>query len=371
MKTVRTYLKRYREALYLMFFLPQLACVSWGLGSGDWLYRLAFAGGIPFLLLSMAGEDYTARDMLYMGSVAFLSLWALVQNGSRSLILACMAVYGAKNLNLERILRYIFWCSATIVAARVCLCAAGILPNETVYIPKGGVWHTIYCYGFKTPNNLYFHLIIILMLAMVLYGGRICRTPVMLAVSSAAAAAMYGAYRGLLSRSGWMCFVLLAAMYVLAALLSRRHGKALRYVMTALILSPAVLCLLNWGMVYLYGRGWEIAQTANQLLTGRLSLAWEACSSYGISLFGSRGATQLDMLYVSMLLNYGIVLSVIAIGGYTVAMWRLCKKEERLALIAMTVMAAYSFMEVNAVNPMWNPFLLYMTIPLFGIPDRR
>lgn len=366
MNDVRNYLQRYRLQLYLIFYIPQLVCVSWGMGAGDSLYRVVFVVGIPFLLLSMAGERYTPGEWICMCLVTTLVIWAYVQNRNRSLILACMAAYGTKNLNLKSILRYILWISAAVVAVKVLLSGIGILPNEVVYLPKGEAWHIISCYGFSTPNNLYFHLVILVLLVMVLYGGRL-GTKIDIALWLSSAVVMYGAYRILMSRSGWMCALLLLILYGSMMFLTKR--KALRVLdrgMMILTAGPSVLCVLNWCAVYLYGKGWEGAELLNTLLTGRLHLAWQACSSYGIHLLGSRGAFQLDMLYISMLFNYGWILSVICMAAYTKAMWYLYRQREYLLLIAMLVLAVYSFVEVNAVNPIWNPFLLYIASPLFG-----
>lgn len=358
--TARTYLKRYREPLYLLFFLSQIGCVAWGLGSGDKLYKIVFAAGLPCLLLSMAGEYYSRKDIVFMAGMVILALCAFMRNGNRSLILACMAVYGTKNIDLRKVLSYTFWVFCVLMTIKIFLCVVGVLSNETVFIPKGNTWHTIYCFGFDTPNNLYFHLVVMVLLGMVLYGDEFRWTAVFLVVF-----VMYGAYRILMSRTGWICFLVLAALYILVFLLKRMKGVMLKYFMMAFVLSPAVLALLNWGFVYLYGKNIRMAEIVDGFMTGRLSLAWEAFAAYGISALGSKGAVQLDMLYSSMLLNYGIILSVICIGVCIKSMWRLYKKQKELLLIAMTVMAVYSFMEVNAINPMWNPFILYTMCSLF------
>lgn len=362
---VRTYLKTFREPFYLLFFIPQFACVSWGWGSADWPYRAAFAAGIPFLLLCMACEEYSLREAVKMAAFAVLIAWAYMQNRNRSLILACMAIYGVKGLDLKRILRWAFWVMLICMSLKVALCAAGILPNKVLELPKeNGVMYMIRCYGYDTPNNLFFHLVTVVLMAMALYGDAF-RWPALLVVLL-----MYGAYRVLISRTGWLCFLALAALYLSVSYLhSKKKEGMLSALRILMVLSPAFLFLLNLFLIYLQRIGMRVIVVVNRLLNGRLFFANEAFENIGISLLGSKNAVQLDMLYATMLLNYGVLLSIICIGAYSVAMWKLRKKKEDLLLIAMTVMAIYSFMEVNAINPMWNPFLLYVSVTLFETDD--
>ena len=355
------YMKKYREILFVLFFFPQFICVSLGLGSADWFYKVVFALGIPCLLLSMTGEDYSLKEAGRMIIVAVLALWAFLQNGNRSLILACMAIYGSKNLNLRNIMTWALWILVACMALKIFLSAVGLIPNKAVTLPKeGGKNYTIYCYGYDTPNNLYFHLNMVMSLVIVLYGRKL-RWMLILLIT----VVMYVSYRILMSRTGWICFLLLLILYFVFRLLNKWKHRVGEYFLIALVFSPIILCLLNLGIILIYDAEIQWTEIMNVLFTGRISLANKAIRVFGLSLLGSRGAEQLDMLYVSMLLNYGVVLTVICIGSYAKTMWKLYKKGDGLIVIAMSVIAAYSFMEVNAINPMWNPMLLYLSISLF------
>lgn len=359
LREIKKQLGIYREPLYMLFLIPQFICVAWGWGSADWPYRAAFAFGTICLLLSMAGTDYNIKEVLVMGGLTVLAAVAFYQNKNRSLILACMAVFGCKNMNLKKILKYVFWILAVCMTVKIVLCAVGILPNEMLSLPKeNGKHYILYGYGYDTPNNLYFHLVICVMLAMVLYGERIRWSAVFLVT-----AFMCGAYKVLFSRTGFLCYLLLLVLYILYSCL--RNPKARLWMLRLLSLSPVILCLLNWGLVHLYETETGFIAFLNQLLNSRLYLASQAFGRYSISLFGSKGAVQLDMLYSTMLLNYGVILSVVCVGAYAMTMFRLCNEKRGLVVIAMTVLAVYSFMEMNVINPMWNPFLLFLVLVLF------
>lgn len=362
MNKVRSYLKKYREPFYLCFFLPQFLCVSWGLGSGEGLYRLVFAAGLPFLCLSMLGEEYSLRDIIKMAAFGALVLWAFFQNRNRSLILACMAVFGAKNIDVRKILKYTFWILSISILLKTLSCAVGILPNKELELPKeNGVRYTIYSYGYDTPNNLYFHLVIAVLLGMVLYGEKFSWLKF-----GSVFLIMYGAYQILISRTGWICFLAAALLYLMEHFLKRFSLKAgIKWTGRLMVCSVVGLCALDWGLIYLWKSGYSWLSFLNSTLNNRIVLAYQAFQKIGISFLGSRGAVQLDMLYATMLLNYGLLLSVLCIYGYTRLLYRMYREKEGMFLIALTVIALYSFMEVNAINPMWNPFLLLLAGEIF------
>lgn len=353
------YIQHKRELLYYLFIVPQFLCVSWGVGSADFAYRVVFGPCCICLFLCMAGTSYNPREKFWICCITALSLVAFLKNGNRSLLLAIMAVFGCKDVDIWRLLKYLFWILVICLTLKVSMSAIGIVPNEVVNIPKDGEYQSIYCFGYSTPNNLYFHLVVCVLLAMVLYGQH--NFVFVLAFSTVF---MCGAYRILKSRSGFVCFLLSIFLYTLYYYLKKRDK--VEVFLELLTISPVVLCLMNFGFIKLYGLGGEWIELLNHFLTGRLNLAWNAFFEYGITLTGSRGAVQLDMLYATMLLNYGIVLSGMCLRGYIKTMQRLCMDKQGMVTIAMSVLAVYSFMEVNAINPMWNPFILFLVVALFN-----
>ena len=355
-------LRQYRELYYLIFFIPQLACVSWGLGSGDWMYQAVFGLGLPFLLLSMAGGEYCLVDWGKILFILFFAGWAFLRNGSRSLILSFLAVAGAKGLDIKRLLKISFWILLATMAVKVSLSAMGILPNVSVYLPKeDGVWYTIYSFGYASPNNLYFHLTM-----AVLLGAAVCGERVRWLAAAGVTVGMYFMYRLLRCRTGWICFLFFLGLYALCRVSRDRGWVQLRWMLDrGMTVSYGVFALLNWGMLFAYAQGAGCMKQINTVMNNRFGWAADAVCSWGLSLLGSSGAGQLDMLYASLLVNYGILTTALFIGAHIRAMWVLHKKQEYLVLVGMTTAALYSFMEVNAVNLMWNPFLLYLTIPLF------
>lgn len=354
--------RKYRKIFYFIFFTLQFASVSWGLGSGDRLYRLIFGISMPFLLLAAFGGEYTKAEWGRICFIIFLAAWAYLQNGSRSLILSFMAVAGAKNMDVKKILKASFWILLVCMTVKISLCILGILQNEAFFLPKeNGIWHTIYSYGYASPNNLYFHLMMAVLLGAAVYGERAGAF-----VVAVVTAAMYIWYEVLMCRTGWFCYLFFLILYILCRIARQKGWIRLRqFLDIGMVGSYGMLAALNWGMVFAYAKGMGWMKRINTLMNNRFGWALTAFESTGFSFLGGRGAGQLDMLYSSMLVNYGILTTGLFIGAHIKAMWVLHKEREYLVLACMTAVALYSFMEVNAVNLMWNPFLLYLTIPLF------
>lgn len=356
---IKLWLEKKRQLLYLLFLLPQVACVSLGVGSSDLLYRTVFALGLPFLFLCIAGTKYEKRELILMVGVVALTAVAFFNNGNRSLILACMAVFGCKAIDVPYILRYSFRVMLVGILGTVMLSAFGILPNIAHSLPKeDSIYYTIYSYGFDTPNNLYFHLVILVLLFVVLYEEKMNYV-----TGSVITLVMYAAYKILFCRTGWACYLVFVFLYIIYRVTNKRTIRGAY--MKCLTLLPIVLALLNWGCIYAYSSDSVFTMRLDNILNHRISLASIAFEKYGVSLFGSVNAEQLDMLYATMLLDYGIILSLVCVCVYVRTMRRLIRYEKDMAVIAMAIVSVYSFMEVNAINPMWNPFLLYISGMIF------
>lgn len=358
-------LNQIKEILYYVFYFSQLVCVAWGWGTADLPYKVIFGIGTICLLICMFYTSYSIKEKICMIILSGLAAVAFFRNGNRSLILALMAVFGCKDINIKKILGYSLWIYVVFTALKVSFCAIGVLPNEVLWLPKeNGEYYHIRSYGYDTANGLYFHLVVIVLLAAVRYEGRrLWRILLLITVF------MFAAYKVLRSRTGFICYLVFLILYLIYHVMKKIRAE--KYFLRVLVISPLLLCLMNWLFIWIYGVDNNWVELLNDLVNGRIRLASNAFFEYGLSMLGSRGAGQLDMLYATMLLDYGLVLSVVGIFGYIKALWLLYRRDEGIIIISMTVLAVYSFMEVNAINPIWNPFLLYLAPVLFSHTEDR
>ena len=350
MSIIRKRLMEYRTFCYCLFFMPQVFCVSIGLGSGDFLYRVIFFIGMVGIFLSFVSCNYSKREIAVMLCLSGLVVIAFLKNHNRSLLLACLAVFSSKNLDYDRILGFVWIIMVTCIPLVICLSIVGIIQNVSTSLPKGDETYKIYSFGYSTANNLYFHLWIVAALTFMRFEKKMNVT-----VVTCITGVMFLARLVLHSRTGWICYLLFLIMFY--TMKSRVfHSKVSKLYLTL----PIICSGINLLFVWLYGIGYGIGVGADKLMTGRLSWSYKAICDYGISFTGSRGACQLDSLYMTMLLNYGVILFLILLYVYAKTMRQMLHEKKCMAVIAMGSLCVYSIMEVNAINPMWNPFLVYI-----------
>ena len=111
---------------------------SMGINSDDRIYLYVFAVATLFLLLKMAVTDFTWREILIMSVFAALLGANFLRNGEKTLILTAMGIFGAKNVNLDKVMKYALWEKAVLTVGTLTLAATGVIENERMLLPKNG-----------------------------------------------------------------------------------------------------------------------------------------------------------------------------------------------------------------------------------------
>lgn len=143
MLELRKKLSRYQEILYLLFLLPMTGMVSMGLNSEDRIYLYVFAAATLFLVLKMAVTDYNLREFVVIAVLTLVFGAIFLRNGEKTLLLTLMAIFGAKNVNLDKALKYALWEKAIFTVGTLTLAATGVIENEYVWLPK--IWIMLCC----------------------------------------------------------------------------------------------------------------------------------------------------------------------------------------------------------------------------------
>ena len=152
MLELRKKLANYQEIFYMLFLLPMTGMTSMGLNSEDRIYLYVFVVATLFLLLKMAVTDFTWREIVIMGIFTLLLGANFLRNGEKTLILTAMGIFGAKNVNLDKVMNYALWEKAVLTVGTLTLAATGVIENGAFDLPKNWEKYTIYSYGYETPN---------------------------------------------------------------------------------------------------------------------------------------------------------------------------------------------------------------------------
>ena len=138
----------------------------------------------------MAVTDFTWREILVMAVLTLLFGVNFLRTGEKTLILTVMAIFGAKNVNLDKAMKYALWEKAVLTVGTLTLAATGVIENEMVTLPKNGEWVEIPCYGYYQPNMAFANIFVILLLAMLVYRDKMKWYGYLIGTGI-----MYGAYK--------------------------------------------------------------------------------------------------------------------------------------------------------------------------------
>ncbi len=358
MLKLRKKLGEYQEIYYMIFLLAMTGMTSAGINSEHGIYKIVFAAATVFLLLKMAVTDFALRELILMALLTILLGANLLRNGEKTLILTAMGIFGAKNVSLEKVLKYAFWLKAALTAGTLVLAAVGVIENTAMLLPKGSEVVEIYCFGYYHPNMAFANIFTVLLLAIIVYGDRLKWY-----VYGIFTAIILAAYKVFVCRTGlliWggLCLMVLGYRAV-------RHFKWEKIYMTLFLAIPVVLAALTLILPMWLRTGAESAAKINYLLTGRvwhMDLFWDNIRGL---LLGCVPRESFDSMYFNLLYNYGWPLFILCLVAYCAGIWYCNRKKNYYGTIGLGIMAVYGFMELLPLSVLWNLPLLYLAWILF------
>lgn len=358
MLKLRKKLSAYQELFYMMFLLPMTGMTSMGLNSEDRIYMIVFAVTTLILLLKMAVTDFTWKEIFIMAVFTALFGVNFLRNGEKTLILTAMGIFGAKNVNPDKVMKYALWEKAVLTVGTLTLAAVGVIENVAHVLPKNWESYTIYSYGYHTPNMAFANIFVVLLLAILVYGDRlkwygyVVGTVIMLL-----------AYKLFMCRTGLIVWILLCVMVLGYRVM--KHFRKEKVYMALFTAIPAVLAVLTLVIPVQARKNAEFNEAINKLLTGRVRLVNAVYDEVWTLWLGHVPQNSFDSIYFHTLYNYGWILFVLCFIAYIAGMWYCNKKGKFYATIALGIMAVYGYMELLPMSVLWNLPLLYLAWVLF------
>lgn len=118
----------------------------------------------------------------------------------------------------------------------------------------------------------------------------------------------------------------------------------------------------------------------NKLLSNRLYLGNNALHKYGVSMFGKQikwignggyghtftqfeGAyNYVDCSYIRILLDYGVVIFLLVMVGFTMAIRYTIEENNKYLMWALVFVGGYSIIEPRLIEIGFNPFVLMLVV---------
>lgn len=358
MLELRKKLANYQEIFYMLFLLPMTGMTSMGLNSEDRIYLYVFAVATLFLLLKMAVTDFTWQEIAIMAVLTLLFGVNFFRNGEKTLILTVMAIFGAKNVNLDKVMKYALWEKAVLTVGTLTLAATGVIENEIAWLPKNGTYIEIPCYGYYQPNMAYANIFVILLLAILVYGDKLKWYGYVLG-----SIIMLIAYKVFICRTGLTLWAVLCIM-ILGYRIMKFWGKEHKYMMIYVIV-PLCLTIMTMVLPVIAAKSEIYAQKINSLFHGRFNRINQEYSQIGHLVLGHVSQQPFDNMYFTALYNYGWILFTVCLVAYVAGMCYCNTKEQYYITIAWTIMAMYGYMELLPLSALWNLPIIYMAQILF------
>lgn len=358
MLELRKKLSNYQEVFYLLFLLPMTGMSSMGLNSEDRIYLYVFAVATLFLLLKMAVTDFTWREVAIMAVLTLLFGVNFLRNGEKTLILTVMAIFGAKNVDLDKVMKYALWEKAVLTVGTLTLAATGVIENEMVTLPKNGEWVEIPCYGYYQPNMAFANIFVVLLLVMLVYRDKMKWYGYLIGTGI-----MYGAYKVFMCRTGMMIWLVLCLMVLGYVIVRFFHVEKGYFYLFLLI--PVGLTVLTLGLPPLAKNNWKFSAWINYVLNGRIDHINQVYGQVWKLILGHAPQEPFDSMYFTILYNYGWGIFLLSLVAYIAGMWYGIKKGQYYGVIALGIMAGYGFMELLPMSAVWNLPLLYLSQILF------
>lgn len=358
MLQLRKKLSNYQEIFYMLFLLPMTGMTSMGLNSEDRIYLYVFAMATLFLLLKMAVTDFTWKEILIIAVFTVLLGANFLRNGEKTLILTAMGIFGAKNVNLDKVMKYALWEKTVLTVGTLTLATTGMIENEIVTLPKNGEYIELPCYGYYHPNMAFANIFVILLLAIIVYRDKLKWFSYIIGTGI-----MIGAYEIFMCRTGMVVWIVLCLMILGYQLLKKIHFEIQYLYLFSII--PVTLATLALTIPAIAQKQPMFSVQINRILTGRIDLINQVYDQMLRLLIGNTSQRSFDSIYYTVLYNYGWIFFLLSLVAYSAGMWYCIKKGQYYGVIGLGIMAVYGFMELLPLSVLWNLPLLYLSQILF------
>lgn len=358
MLELRRKIGKYQEAFYMVFILAMTGMNSAGINSDDRIYLPIFAVATLFLLMKMAVTDFTWQEFLIMAVLTALLGANFLRNGEKTLILTAMGIFGAKNVSLEKVMKYALWVKAALTVVTIGLAAVGVIENVAIILPKNWEAQTIYCYGYYHPNAAFANIFMVLLLAILVYQDKLKWYAYVVGT-----AIILVAYKMFMCRTGLLVWFVLCLMVMGYKLM--KWIKWERLYMKLFLLIPVGLAALTLLISTWARMNANFDAKIDYYLTGRIRHINQFWDNLNISLLGNVPREPFDSIYFHVLYNYGWGLFLLYFIAYVVVMWYCNKKGKYYKTMALSIMAVYGFMEYASLSVLLNMPLLYFAGLLF------
>lgn len=300
-----------KNLLIYVFFLNIFICKGFNLQSENIIYLGTYLLGLVLVFFKMITERYTISEIIKI--VLIIALGCVVYIFSKNLtpLFFCINLCCLKNVNINKILKIMFYSTLITMIIMMILSISGIIPNEIYHINRNGILLSRYCFGYIHPNIAHMQFLILVLLYYYLYNNskKIMMSFIILLLN-------FILYKYTGSRTA--CYLIV--LFVIYQLFFSNNKIVDNIIKFFSKYSYISLFIFSFVAAYLYNNV-GFVQKMDFIFTGRIWYCKRLLELYSIPLFGREnyGPILFDNSYFYLLFKCGLVFTLI----YTFFMYKL------------------------------------------------
>lgn len=325
--------------------------------------NLSYAMICMKLILDFLCGEYSKRELVFIAfGTAFLAAMTL-STGDKAMLIYWAFIVAARDAELEKIVKAAlivhFICMVFVTASSV----MGII-EDRIY-DGGGRLRNSLGYQYTTDSsNYYFHMIL-----MYIYVKKE-------KISWESIGALELCNILLFKLTDTKSVFLLGSLALVAAVIWKMFKNARKNNIIYKAGTVVIVPILSAMMIYLsffYNEQKPWMVYLNDVLTGRLTLGYEAFKTYGLHLWGMPitwvGGTNkyiegsgyynyVDASYIQILLNFGIIFFVMTCLLFMILGWKAAKMNDVYLMLVLVMIAVHSAADPQLLWMAFNPFIM-------------
>lgn len=354
-KTIRINIK---AGLYYCFWVLLLVGKGLGYTSYDSAYRymtwiaIAFIGG-KLLLTNWGG----GKELFITIGLNILGIANFAASKSPTALLTILAITGARNIDLAKLLKISFWIRGGMFLVRTFLATQGMLDAQLMYRYDKGMVIARYGLGYGQPNATHYMLFTILVLCILVYGKK-------LRFIHFAGLMVYNLhiYNYTLSRSG----MLISAFLLIMCFLANRRNRLAALCRSGLSVMSRwifpVVAVLSFVICYLFAKVSWLKSFGS--FSSRFATANRVILDNSMTFLGIPDITT-DFAMINFFYCDGILLFVLFVAGYYYLLKRFKDQKYINLQLVCICYAIYSLSESYTDSVLMNVSLLFMVYLIY------
>lgn len=292
--------------VYVFFFILAF-CKGIDLTKDSNIYLALYVIGVAMLGIRLFKQKYNLKQLLLIGTMILSGLLIFIIGHNSTPLFFTIALCSLKDVNLDKILKIVFWVHLFSFVSMIFLSSVGVIENNYIYHMRNNIGLTKrYFFGYLHPNLVQTHLLSLIILYYYLYGKKTNYV-----ISIVWMVISYVLFNFTYSRTSFF----LSIIFIISYILLKKADKMKKMVAMISKYSFIILFMFTFYLSITY-KSSAFTTMIDDLLTGRIYYLNYIFSKFSIPLIGqsSYGANiAIDNSYFALLYQGGIIFTLIII----------------------------------------------------------